>query len=97
MPACVSCSTELDPLWNYCVSCGTPVVRAESRQAEPRQAESQQAEPRRAESIPGAIRPEQPPVVTAPSRALPRSALLVIVLAVVGAVGSFFAAAAVLR
>ena len=102
MPACVSCSTELDPLWNYCVSCGTPVVRAESRQAESRQAESQQAEsqqaePRRAESIPGAIRPEQPPVVTAPSRALPRSALLVIVLAVVGAVGSFFAAAAVLR
>ena len=96
MSACVSCSTELDPLWNYCVNCGTPVVRAESRQAEPRQAESQQAEPRRAESIPGAIRPEQPPV-TAPSRALPRSALLVIVLAVVGAVGSFFAAAAVLR
>ena len=86
MSACVSCSTEPDPLWNYCVNCGTPVVRADSRQADSRQAES----------IPGAIRPEQPPV-TAPSRALPRSALLVIVLAVVGAVGSFFAAAAVLR
>ncbi|GGK91499.1 hypothetical protein GCM10007382_09490 [Salinibacterium xinjiangense] len=91
MPACVSCSTELDPLWNYCVNCGTPVVRAESRQAEPRP-----AEPRPAESIPGAIRPEQPSVI-APSRTLPRSALLVIVLAVVGAVGSFFAAAAALR
>ena len=76
MSACVSCSTELDPLWNYCVGCGTPVVRVES--------------------IPGAIRPEQPSA-TVPSRILPRSALLVIVLAVVGVIGSFFAAAAVLR
>ena len=96
MSACVSCSTEPDPLWNYCVNCGTPVVRADSRQADSRQADSRQADSRQAESIPGAIRPEQPPV-TAPSRALPRSALLVIVHAVVGAVGSFFAAAAVLR
>ena len=76
MSTCVSCSTELDPLWKYCVDCGTPAVRAES--------------------IPGAIRPEQPPA-TATSRTLPRSALFVIVLAVVGAVGLFLAAAAVLR
>lgn len=81
MPACVSCSTELDPLWKFCVTCGTPVTSSEARPSEP---------------IPGAIRPEQP-ATPPPSRGIPRAALLVIVLAVVGVVGSFFAAAAVLR
>lgn len=26
MSACVSCSTALDPLWKFCVDCGTAVV-----------------------------------------------------------------------
>ena len=84
MSDCVPCSTELDPSWNYCVNCGAPVVRAEPRaRVEPQQ-------------IPGAIRPQQP--ASPPRwRTIPRPAILVIVLAVVGVVGSFLAAALVLR
>lgn len=26
MVACPSCSAQRDPLWKYCVGCGTPVV-----------------------------------------------------------------------
>ncbi|MBG6055570.1 hypothetical protein IWX81_001993 [Salinibacterium sp. CAN_S4] len=81
MPACVSCSTELDPLWKFCVTCGAPVARATELRGEP---------------IPGAIRPEHT-VSASPSRTIPPGALIVIVLAVVGVIGVIFAAAAVLR
>ncbi len=80
MPDCVSCSTELDPLWKYCVTCGTPVVSAEPRA------------PIEAEPIPGAIRPQQQ-TMTARVRAIPTPAIVVIALAVLGIVGSVVAVA----
>jgi hypothetical protein len=81
MPACVSCSTDLDPLWKFCVTCGAAVAGPGER---------------RGESIPGAIRLAQT-ASTPPTRAIPRAALIVIVLAVAGVIGLLFAAAAVLR
>lgn len=83
MPACVSCSTEPDPLWKYCVMCGTPVARPESRQ------------PSAATLVPGAFRPRQGEATRRPPT-IPRLATLVIVLAIIGVIASFFAAAAAL-
>ncbi|MDJ0334219.1 hypothetical protein QMG83_03165 [Salinibacterium sp. G-O1] len=85
MAACVSCSTELDPLWKYCITCGTPVVMAEPH-------EQPDTPP-----IPAAIRPDQPASVTGLVRGLPKPALVVIVLAVIGSIGSFVALAMLFR
>jgi hypothetical protein len=84
MSACVSCSTELDPLWKFCVTCGTPAVSPHSAQLLP------------SNPIPGDLRPRQRRETRRPPT-IPRAAILVIALAIIGIVASFFAAAAALR
>ena len=83
MAVCVSCSTDLDPLWKYCITCGTPAVSTEPQQRAGRG------------PIPAAIRPDQPtsarPSAIARLRGIPRPAIVVIVLALIGSIASFVA------